>query len=180
MKTTIHSLLLLTALLGTSAHAKATGMPNTAKLLFQITGSTSSIDARSGEDAFMAGAVHNAEANIQARIEGKPVSSGMFTGEPEAAINVEYQCGSVYRVWAQPSASSRTYARGGIFDGTNTSVSASVVVNVYCVPRDFRQKVSISAMQACEKEPKQECMSKEYMEAFSKIQQTTYTDINKP
>jgi hypothetical protein len=183
MKTTNLLFITLASLIGTAAHAKAPPMPTTAKLLFQTNGSTGSATANGSAESYVAAAVRRAEVNIENRIKGSPeIQGGLFgmTGEPTTPINVEYECRAVYREWTAPSVSTHDYARGGIFDGTSTSVTASVTVNVYCVPRDFRQKVSISAMQACEKEPKVECMSKEYMDAFSKIEQTNFYDVNKP
>lgn len=179
MKTPIFALSFICSLL-VGAPTHAAGLPASAKMLFQISGSASNWDAKSSEETFIAAAIENAEKNVQARINGEPTQAGMFTDSAKDPINVEYQCSSVYRVWGQPSASSRTFSRGGIFDGFGISVSAGVTVSVYCVPRDFRQKVVISAMQACEKEPKAECMSKEYLDAFSKMRPTIYQDINKP
>lgn len=181
MKTLIVTLIALTS---ANAFARQPAMPSTAKLLFQVTGFASSATAEnSSADSFLNMAVRRAEVNIENRIKGEPEQlGGMFgsSGERTNPINVEYECKALYRVWAEPSVTTRNYARGGFFDGTGTSISASITVNVYCAPRDFRQKVAISAMQACEKEPKVECMSKEYMDAFSKIEQTNYYDTNKP
>ncbi|MCU1441762.1 MAG: hypothetical protein JWP85_2759 [Rhodoglobus sp.] len=188
MKTILCSLVVLSTLIASSAHAgRSSGMPNTAKMLFQTSGSVGAYDTGLSADALVQKAVRGAEQNIQDIIKGKRApgaSNGFFgavAGEDSLKpINVEYECQSIYRVWSDATAESKSFAKGDIFDGQMTRTDANVTVSVYCQPRDFRQKVSISAMQACEKEPKVECMSKEYMDAFSKIQQTTYSDINKP
>ena len=58
--------------------------------------------------------------------------------------------------------------------------SYTVPVAVYCMPRDYGQKVAISAQNACEAEPKAECMTKEYMDLFAKITRTNLVDVNRP
>ena len=49
-------------------------------------------------------------------------------------------------------------------------------VNVFCEERDFVQRVALSAQQACEREPKPECMSPAYLEMFRKIKPTQFED----
>ncbi|MGZ3695166.1 MAG: hypothetical protein ACXWQO_13585 [Bdellovibrionota bacterium] len=180
------SLLLLALFLAPSAFAgKSSGVPETAKMLFQSNGyASSSANSTLSADTIVAKAVRTAELNIQQKIAGKAENAGFFAGAGDEVIatpiNIEYECQAVYRVWSRADAESRDYARGGVFDGSYSVTTANVTVSVYCQPRDFRQKVAISAMQACEKEPKPECMSKDYMDMFGKIQQTIYRDINKP
>lgn len=175
MKKLIPLLLILAAPLANAAPKPAgqPSLPKTAKLMFQVQG-ISNVNGGSSDDAALQQAKDNGILRMQQKIEGDEYS---------AAINVEYQCQGVYRVWGiadvrenQFSTNDGFFSFGG---RARTYFSASVTANVYCEPRDFQQKVAISAMQACEKEPKVECMSKEYMEAFSKIQKTAYYDIYK-
>jgi hypothetical protein len=148
-------------------------LPATAKLLFQSQGFT--MGASGSDNTAIQLATDNARNNIQTRID-----QGDDSHEP---INVEYQCQGVYRVWSPANVNEGHYgANNGFFSSGAQGAAyynATVTANIYCDPRDFRQKVAISAMQACEKEPKVECMSKEYMDAFAKIEKTTYHDIYK-
>ncbi|MCU1441763.1 MAG: hypothetical protein JWP85_2760 [Rhodoglobus sp.] len=176
MKKLLPLLLILAAPLAHAAPPAPTktaiSLPATAKLLFQVYG-FSNFGGISSASSALQYASDNARQRMQARIEEGDGSHG--------PINVEYQCQSLYRVWGAPNVSQHESGSADGFFGSGGQVvyDASLAVNIYCDPRDFAQKVAISAMQACEKEPKVECMSKEYMDAFSKIEKTTYHDIYK-
>ncbi|MGZ3695167.1 MAG: hypothetical protein ACXWQO_13590 [Bdellovibrionota bacterium] len=172
LTTSLIALLIFASPMAYAANGKpGVSLPATAKLLFQSQGFT--MGASGSDNSAIQLATDQARNNIQNRID-----QGDDTHEP---INVEYQCQGVYRVWSPADVREGHYgSNNGFFSTSGTGAAyynATVTANVYCDPRDFRQKVAISAMQACEKEPKVECMSKEYMDAFSKIEKTTYLDI---
>ena len=179
MKIAILTLALLSTFGSPLAQAKGErsgGLPSTAKLLFQASGRSSTFAG----DASLAQSVAHTQQEAKRLIDTNGCTQDCEYATP---LNVEYECSAIYLVWDQAESNeSRGCGAGSIFTMGQTACLRSIDTraSVYCQPRDFRQKVVISAMKACEKEPKPECMSNEYMEKFDKIQQTSYHNINRP
>jgi hypothetical protein len=160
--TTLATLVLVTATNYASAGAT---IPPTAKNIGVIIGRSSAGDASQARS----GALQSAEAQISNEMN---------------EFNVEYECRAVYREWDSSTESSRGGVNCQYFLGmdmcSGTAYDASVTISVFCDPRGFQEKVAISAEKACEKDPKPECMSRQYLDMFSKIKNTAYYDINRP
>ena len=159
--TALVSISAVAAFTSSASAANSPQMPATAKLIYQAYGATM-FGAQSDEAATNT-TVSTAKADIKKK-------------EEELNLNVEYMCQEIYYKWAPMNSSSRAVSTGSFME-SKTYYSANVTVDVYCVPREYAQKVAISAEQACEKDPKPECMSKVYMDLFAKIRPTTYKNI---
>ena len=146
------------------AHAKGgSGIPDQAALLFQAIGSTGTAEFTSS--AARSTAIHSALGDIKSKVES-------------LETDLEFQCHTVYYDWGKINVHESTNC-GSPFQSA-CYYSAIVHVNVYCLPRDYPQKVAISAERACELEPKPQCMSKEYMDMFKIIENTNYVKIGFP
>jgi hypothetical protein len=109
----------------------------------------------------------------------------------EAEANVEFNCQAVYRQWAvtteqEDGGDGLGFQACGLvghllFDSTGRCYhTKTVTINEYCVKRTLVQQQIISLSKACQQDPKPECFSKDYLDYLTKLQPTTYVDIDKP
>lgn len=134
--------------------AFAAGIPAGAKLIAQERGSSANV----AEPSFTSNAA---------------IASGLAAIQRKLSeTNTDVQCRVVYISWGE--------LVGGRSDRAWTVSSFSVDIEAYCLPRSYQEKVAMSAQQACEREPKPECMSERYMAMFEKIKPTQYLHVNRP
>jgi hypothetical protein len=90
--------------------------------------------------------------------------------------NCSYNCQIVYKSWDRPVSKSSLSYRGGI----NRVYTLDLDSRVYCESRSLQQKQIMSLQRTCEKDPKPECFSKEFLEYLGTLKPTTYVDVNMP
>jgi hypothetical protein len=59
------------------------------------------------------------------------------------------------------------------------SARTGILMDAICYPRSLRQKQVVSLARACEKEPKPECYSEEYLKYLDSVQNTEYLNVTK-
>lgn len=152
-------------------------IPNTARLLTQITPGVGVVD----KDPSRSSLIELAKEEAQ---------------ESETQLNVEVACQEVFQKWgdfvsAKDDTGTDAYGepdrwckgswQGGHYYGPNGCVHTLVItVDIYCQPRDIQQQQIMSLKQSCEKQPVPECFSADYLKYLSQLKPTTYTDIGEP
>jgi hypothetical protein len=158
----LFAVIITTVLATTTGYASAgNAIPSTAKDIGVITGKGFDKD----DSVARSNAIQSAANQISQEMDG---------------FNVEYECRSVYRLWRSFSDSTSSINNGDVLNTHSTYYYATLSIDVLCDPRGFQEKVAISAEKACEKDPKPECMSHQYLDMFSKIKNTAYYDLNRP
>lgn len=154
-------------------------VPNTAKLLYQVSGYS-----HIGSEA----EVIDTALREVIRKETGYIST---LGEEVKPIDVELLCKTAYYHWSIGSEITcrrgNGWGPGGCLNPFNQVFGTSAFinktnysVNVYCEPRTFDEKTVISLQRSCEQKPEASCFDERVLSAMRNVSITQRITINKP
>ena len=156
--------LLVLVILALPAASFATDIPQTAKIIYQVTATNSDPDQM----------FHGIQEN-------------------ESKVDVELQCKTLFYKWDTAS-SGYCDVRAGwghgavacanpfnhVFGGTHYVSQKTLTMNAYCDPRGFDEKVLISLQRNCEIKPELNCLDDKVRTALRGLNVTQRIEIGRP